>query len=143
MNTLRAMLLPLAALWMLAACAPKPPGQPAAATPSAAVSSAAASAIPTQTAAPAPERPADQAACKSAGGNWQPVCRMQKPACVMTFPDAQKACSGKADCMGACLVHGEAKAGEKAEGLCAANDDPCGCRQEVEGGIARGTLCAD
>ena len=127
---------------LLAACAPNLPPQPAAATPSAAESNAAASEIPVDAATPG-QRPAEEAACQSAGGNWRPVCRMQKPACVMTFPDAQKACSGKADCMGACLAHGEPRAGEKAEGLCAANDDPCGCRQEVEGGIAKGMVCAD
>lgn len=133
----------LIAALALSACAPKPPSQPEAATPSAAASSATNSSTPAETATPSPERPADQASCKSAGGNWQPVCRRQTLACVMTFPDAQKACSGKADCMGECLAHGSPKPGAKAEGLCAADDDPCGCKQKIEGGIAQGTLCAD
>lgn len=127
-----------------AACAPKP-SQPAAASPSAASPSEIVieDSVTLETTAPTAQQPADEASCKAAGGNWKPVCRRQVPRCVTTFPDGQKACSGKADCMGACLVHMSAKPGEKVEGLCAADDDPCGCKQTVEGGKAGQTICVD
>jgi hypothetical protein len=123
---------------LLAACSPKAPEPAPSASPSV---------VASETPAPEPvisERPADEASCQAAGGSWTPVCRRQLPQCVTTYNDAQKACRDGDDCSGDCLVHGEfVESGKPAEGLCAVNDDPCGCRQTIEDGVAQSGLCAD
>jgi hypothetical protein len=97
--------------------------------------------------AAAPPVPVDEArACVERGGEWRAICRLQKPACVTTFADADKACSDGADCAGDCIAHladAPTMAGAPATGVCAANDDPCGCRQKIEGGKAGATICVD
>lgn len=91
---------------------------------------------------PAPH--VDAKACAAAGGEVRPVCRRGLPACVLSYSDAGKACTDKADCQGKCLVTGEAPAaGTPAQGQCQANDDPCGCRTEVMGGVAQLGICID
>jgi len=109
--------------------------------------------IPAEPAAPAAEAPpaaapvADEAAaCTSRGGAWQPICRMQTPACVMTFADAGKACTDGDDCSGDCLAKPDAEFGADgaaATGICASNDDPCGCKQKIEDGKATAAICVD
>lgn len=88
---------------------------------------------------------ADPAACAKAGGEIRPVCRMQTPICVVTFADANKECSDSADCgSGRCLaVNTTATAGQAAKGQCSPTNDPCGCSQRIEDGVALPTLCAD
>lgn len=88
---------------------------------------------------------ADPAACAKAGGEVRPVCRMQKPMCVVTFADANKACSDSSDCgSGRCLsVNTTAESGQPAKGQCSPTNDPCGCYQRIEDGVALPTLCAD
>ena len=88
---------------------------------------------------------ADPAACAKAGGEVRPVCRMQQPMCVVTFADANKACSDSADCgSGRCLaVNTTATTGQAAKGQCSPTNDPCGCSQRIEDGVALPTLCAD
>ena len=64
---------------------------------------------------------------------------MQRPACVLAFKDAGKACTDKKDCQGDCLGEGEkAKAGK-----CAPDNDPCGCKTKIVGGKATPTMCVD
>lgn len=131
-------LIALAALAFAAACTPAPttPAEPApTATP------AAETAPPEQAIAAS-----DEASCKTQGGNWQPVCRMQKPACVTTFSDAGKACTDGSECAGDCMANPEAPfptAGTTATGVCATNNDPCGCKQKIEGGKATAAICVD
>lgn len=88
---------------------------------------------------------ADAAACTKAGGEVQPVCRMGSPMCVITFADAGKSCTDGAQCgSGRCYaVTAVAASGGAATGQCAANNNPCGCNQRVEGGVALPTLCVD
>jgi hypothetical protein len=88
---------------------------------------------------------ADPAACAKAGGEVRPVCRMQKPMCVVTFADANKACSDSSECgSGRCLsVNTTATAGQAAKGQCSPTNDPCGCYQRIEDGVALPTICAD
>ena len=88
---------------------------------------------------------ADPAACAKAGGEVRPVCRMQKPMCVVTFADANKACSDSSECgSGRCLsVNTTATSGQAAKGQCSPTNDPCGCYQRIEDGVALPTLCAD
>ena len=100
---------------------------------------------PTQTSGPVkPPIIETQNACASYGGEWRPVCRMQKPACVITFKDAGKSCSDSSECSGRCTVQsGSVQAGKETRGTCTANSDPCGCFQLVVNGKADYALCAD
>ena len=90
---------------------------------------------------------ANPAACAKAGGAQKPVCRMQKPMCVITFADAEKSCTDGAQCgTGRCLAKtptASAAGVPGATGQCAPTNDPCGCYQRIEKGIAQPTLCAD
>jgi hypothetical protein len=122
-------LIILAAFAIAAACTPAPPTPPEAPTPA-------------QTSSPAPS--ADEASCAATGGSWQPVCRMQKPTCVITYADAGKACTSGDQCAGDCVSSGDSiPAGEAASGICSTNSDPCGCRTKIEDGKSVGTLCVD
>lgn len=91
----------------------------------------------------------DAKACAAAGGEVRPVCRRGLPACVLTFSDAGKACTDKADCQGKCLLvveppaPGAASQAAAGQGQCQANNDPCGCRTEILGGIAQPGICID
>ncbi|HOY79266.1 MAG TPA: hypothetical protein PLN33_15730 [Hyphomonadaceae bacterium] len=82
-------------------------------------------------------------ACTKAGGNVQPVCMMQRPMCVISFRDAGKTCSDSSECGGRCEVDGQAEPQKAATGKCTATNDPCGCFQIVEKGVAGYPLCAD
>lgn len=89
---------------------------------------------------------ASPAACAKAGGAVQPVCRMGNPMCVVTFADAGKACTDGAQCgSGRCyaVTPTAASGGQSATGQCAATNNPCGCNQRVEDGVALPTLCVD
>lgn len=88
---------------------------------------------------------ADPEACAKSGGEIRPVCRMQKPMCVVTFADADKECSDGSACgSGRCVsVNATASSGKPAKGQCARTNDPCGCYQTIENGVAQPTLCAD
>jgi hypothetical protein len=90
---------------------------------------------------------ANPAACAKAGGALQPVCRMQKPMCLITFSDAGKSCTDGAQCgSGRCLAGNPTAStggGPGATGQCSTTNDPCGCYQRIEKGVAQPTLCAD
>lgn len=86
---------------------------------------------------------ADPAACAKAGGAIQPVCMMQKPMCVIAFKDAGKTCSDSSECQGRCEIEGRAEPMKAATGKCRSSNDPCGCFQLVEKGVAGYPLCAD
>jgi hypothetical protein len=89
---------------------------------------------------------ANPAACARAGGALQPVCRMQMPMCLITFTDAGKSCTDGAHCgSGRCYAATPtaASGGSGATGQCAPTNNPCGCNQRVEDGVALPTLCVD
>lgn len=96
-------------------------------------------------AAPAPVTAAasDAASCAAQGGAIRPVCRMQRPMCVIAYSDAGKACRGDADCQGKCRAPEGAVPGREVTGICQADSDPCGCRADVENGIAKPGICVD
>ena len=132
-------LIALAAFMIAAACTPSPAPSESAPTPAPAVE---------MPGAPEPEQivATDAASCKTQGGDWRPVCRMQQPACITTFPDAGKACTDGSQCAGDCLASPEAgfaDGGATATGICAANNDPCGCKQKIEDGKATSAICVD
>lgn len=87
----------------------------------------------------------DVAACTAKGGTVRPVCRMQRPACVIAYSDAGKTCSDKSDCQGRCLYEGEAPTNSAATvtGQCQASSDPCGCFTTVVQGRMGPGLCVD
>lgn len=84
-------------------------------------------------------------ACAKAGGAMQPVCRMQKPMCVVSFPDAGTSCTdGKQCASGRCMAKEmTTQSGQPATGVCKANTDPCGCFQTITNGVADPGLCVD
>ncbi len=88
---------------------------------------------------------ADPAACAKAGGELKPVCRMQRPMCLITFSDGGKACSDGAECgSGRCVAAAsDAPATTPTKGICAPTNDPCGCYQRIEDGAAQPTICVD
>jgi hypothetical protein len=119
---------------VLAACAPttvsNPPPGPAVASPAPQITQA--------------SIPQDEGACKVAGGSWHPICLLGKPACVITFMDAGKACRDPSDCSsGRCYAAGGSGAPGPAAGACAQTSDPCGCRAMVVNGQSTGVLCVD
>ena len=124
--------LALAAL--LSACSSTPPAADAAAQPAAADT-------PEATEAYQEARDVD---CRAAGGTLQPLGRLQRVQCVIPYADAGKACSSKRDCSGQCLATGEVEAGVVATGTCQRDvSQNFGCRQRIEDGKARGTICVD
>lgn len=121
------------AVLLLAACAPMTTApEPAPPAPSPQVSQ--------------PELPKTEAACKTSGGDWRPVCMMGRPACVVSYKDAGKDCRDGSECSsGRCYakqVLATPPAGGTV-GACAANSDPCGCRALVVKGQQTPVLCVD
>lgn len=88
---------------------------------------------------------ADPAACAKAGGQLTPVCRMQKPMCLIAFKDAGKACSDGSECgSGRCLAGDPKGTGAApATGVCAKTNDPCGCYARVTNGAVQPAICVD
>lgn len=83
-------------------------------------------------------------ACANAGGTLQPLGRLQRVQCVVTYADAGKACTAKSDCTGQCLGQDRVAAGAKASGTCQRDiSQNFGCRQRIDGGVAMGTICVD
>jgi hypothetical protein len=136
-------LIVLAAFTIAAACAPTPAAAPAPADPAPAAPAAEAAPTPEQSPAPAPI--ADEASCKTAGGDWRRVCRMGKPACVVTYKDAGEACTDGSQCEGGkCVAEiTTATPGAAAAGQCVINSDPCGCKTLITDGKAAASLCVD
>ena len=60
---------------------------------------------------------AEPGACATQGGSWQPICMMQKPACVLTYKDAGKACTDSSQCSGSCITDGTAQPDQPATGV--------------------------
>ncbi|MFC6203903.1 hypothetical protein ACFPZK_04155 [Psychrobacter urativorans] len=83
--------------------------------------------------------------CLAKGGEYLKQGRLQMHRCVMQFSDEGKSCSDSSDCQGSCLSSKlDSEPGKPNQvGTCAANDSPFGCRQLIEGGITKGTLCID
>lgn len=83
--------------------------------------------------------------CLAKGGTYTQQGRLQMYRCVMNFSDAGKSCSDSSECQGSCLSSDTdiAAGTSNLTGTCAATDSPFGCRQIIEGGVSKGTLCVD
>jgi len=90
--------------------------------------------------------PDERARCEAAGGTVERAGRAGWERCVQTFPDAGKACSGSADCLGECRLaeFGDTpEPGTPVAGVCQANDAPFGCHTVVEDGKVLHSICVD
>jgi putative hemolysin len=85
--------------------------------------------------------------CQAKGGAVRNVCRLQFPACVVPYSDGGKRCTDSAQCKGKCLMDTDAdvefEPGDRAEGICQQDNDPCGCKIEVAKGKVKGGVCVD
>jgi hypothetical protein len=84
-------------------------------------------------------------ACTAQGGEILKMGRAQCHQCILSYADAGKVCKDSADCQGACETKGEfvnAGLGNQV-GQCASNNDPFGCRQVLEKGVAQSAICVD
>ena len=102
---------------------------------------------PSGGAVPRPTPPtADPAACTQQGGVMRKVCLSQSLACVLTYPDAGKACTDNSQCKGGCIYQSTGKplpASGKVVGVCKQTNDPCGCFSEVVKGKVSPGFCLD
>lgn len=88
--------------------------------------------------------PAEREACTAAGGNIMRAGLMGREHCIQTYPDAGKACSDEADCIGTCRYEADGSAiGKRAEGTCQVTDDVSGCYATVDKGVVSPVLCVD
>ena len=85
----------------------------------------------------------DPAACARAGGQIKPVCRAQRPLCVIPYPDAGRPCRDASECAGDCLASVGTQMGERVQGTCERDNNPCGCRSYVEDGRVVDGRCVD
>lgn len=86
-----------------------------------------------------------EAACKAQKGEWTRVCLMGNYACVNAYADGGKSCSDSSECgSNRCSTKDTGtRPGSPTKGVCAPTDNPCGCFQLVEKGVAGYPLCAD
>ena len=83
------------------------------------------------------------AACERAGGQIKPVCLAQRPLCVIPYPDAGRPCRDASECAGDCLASVGAQIGERVQGTCEHDNNPCGCRFYVKDGRVVNGRCVD
>ena len=87
----------------------------------------------------------DEKSCAAKGGTLQRICLMGKLACVVTYADAGKPCTGKEQCLGQCRFEGGKMppTGESAMGACQRTSNPCGCFATVQDGKIDAAMCVD
>ncbi|ADC64191.1 hypothetical protein Alvin_3301 (plasmid) [Allochromatium vinosum DSM 180] len=85
----------------------------------------------------------DPVACERAGGQIKRVCLAQQPMCVIPYPDAGRPCRDASECAGYCLASFGAQIGERVQGTCEHDNNPCGCRSYVENGRVVDGRCVD
>jgi hypothetical protein len=89
-------------------------------------------------------------ACIAKGG-YESRGPFGHPFCQFSYADGGKACSGKSDCEGKCLLSADGppginpKPGNRAQGLCEAERATFGCYAEIDNGkvSAQGAICWD
>jgi hypothetical protein len=91
--------------------------------------------------------PATAEQCTKQGGEWS-TGPWGETFCAFLYSDGGKACSGKSDCKGRCLIDAAGwrsrPEGTRVTGQCAAASVSFGCNAEVEGGkVATSYLCVD
>jgi hypothetical protein len=97
---------------------------------------------------PVRTEPATAEECARQGGKWS-TGPWGETFCAFLYSDGGKACSGKSDCKGRCLIEAGADLrsrppGTRVTGQCAPSSVSFGCNAEVEGGkVATSYLCVD
>jgi hypothetical protein len=82
--------------------------------------------------------------CKKNWGEVQRAGRMGLPHCVITYPDAGKACKDSSECTARCLlVNLDEPAGAQVMGKCQQNSLRFGCYAVVKNGVAGPVICVD
>ncbi|RTL42288.1 MAG: hypothetical protein EKK53_11765 [Burkholderiales bacterium] len=88
--------------------------------------------------------------CKLVGGEVSAVCGTRTQKCIVEYPDAGKACDDSSQCLGGCYLdleklclsrgagcfgqEGPPKVGDKANGTCKPDNNPCGNFWKVDNG---------
>lgn len=88
----------------------------------------------------------ERATCEAAGGEVRQAGLLGWDNCIQPMPDAGQACSNQSDCIDRCMLpigKEYAEFGEEVTGQCSANDNPFGCYQTVDNGMATPALCVD
>ncbi|MFQ3231661.1 hypothetical protein [Reinekea sp.] len=86
----------------------------------------------------------DALTCESQGGTVENVCMQNQLFCIQSYSDAGKTCTDSSECLGDCRVEGQfIEANTETSGFCSADNNPCGCFQAVEAGIAEYAICVD
>lgn len=85
------------------------------------------------------------AACTKQGGQWQRICLLGTLACVLPYPDANKACTDASQCTGGrCHQRGEVRnTTGQLVGACIPNNNPCQGAIWIENGQTVPTPIAD
>lgn len=92
--------------------------------------------------------PAARAACLAKGGVVQRAGLAGFERCTLRYADAGKACRGKKDCLGRCLLDAKhpprtLQANARLRSICEATDNSFGCQTLLENGRNAGTICID
>lgn len=130
----------LAAVVLLAACAPSAPLSGGGATADMSTKVAEAQKLALSPRGAAAELDRNRAACVRLGGSYEPAGRAGYLNCILAYPDAGKSCTDGADCQGDCRAEAGATSGP---GTCQANTSSFGCYSKVEQGKAVGAICVD
>lgn len=88
-------------------------------------------------------RAQDPDTCTAQGGAFGKVCTLSEYTCVTPYPDAGKACTDGAECVGECLADGSAEPGAETSGACQTDDKPCGTFIRVTKGAAEAVVTVD
>ena len=85
----------------------------------------------------------DAQRCAAQGGTWLDGVEL----CVfVTYDDAGKPCTDKADCQGKCLaldIHTPPPASDPETGACAKDSKLLGCKAEILKGVRQSVICRD
>lgn len=94
--------------------------------------------------APPVEEPATRAACIEQGGDWGTFGLLDREACDMPTRDAGCRCTSSEGCQSVCVTNDSVLAGTRAIGMCFGRTITQGtCLNQVENGVAQGTVCED
>lgn len=82
-------------------------------------------------------------ACEEAGGEWKKVGIAPNEMCVLRTKDGGRQCTDNSECEAGCRAPENAKAGERAVGICIYDNSKVGCSSWLQKGIVSPMLCVD